>query len=202
MNKNKKIIILSLIIIAFFTLGLMVKGSAEGILFDVKIIEYLHNNTNPLVLKVMKLISYIGSHNVILPGAAMLLSYNLIKKKNLEAKLIILSTAGSWILNFILKQVFQRTRPLEYFLVEQGGYSFPSGHSMVTMTFLLTISYILNKNLDDEKKKKWINLIIYSLIILMGISRVYLGVHWPTDVIGGYLIGYIFYYLSINLIKQ
>ncbi|WMM25611.1 phosphatase PAP2 family protein [Tissierella sp. MB52-C2] len=201
-NKKHKAIALSLMLILFFTLGFMVKGSSEGILFDVKIIEYVHNNTIPGILKFMRFISFVGSANFLLPVTAMIISYTLIKKKYYISKLLLLSTLGSYILNFILKQIFHRTRPIEYFLVKQGGLSFPSGHSMVTMSLYSTIAFLLAKKVKDKGKRRLIYTISFVMICLMGISRIYLGVHWPTDVIGGYLMGYVFYCLSITLVKE
>lgn len=201
-KKKHKTIALGLMLILFFTLGFMVKDSSEGILFDVKIMEYVHNNATPGILKFMRFISFIGSANFLLPVTAMIISYTLIKKKYYISKLLLLSTLGSYILNFILKQIFHRTRPIEYFLVKQGGLSFPSGHSMVTMSLYSTIAFLLAKKIKDKGKRRLIYTISFVMICLMGISRIYLGVHWPTDIIGGFLIGYVFYCLSITLVKE
>lgn len=202
MNKKVRIIILSLMLIIFFTLGFMVKNSNEGILFDVNIMEYIHNNTNPIILSLMKFISFIGSERFLFPAVTMAIAYTLVKKRYYISKLLLLSTLGSYLLNYLLKQIFHRTRPIEYFLVNQGGLSFPSGHSMVTMTFYSTLAFLLAKKVDNNRKKRLIHIIAFVMICLMGISRLYLGVHWPTDVIGGFLVGYIFYYLSIRLVKE
>lgn len=202
MNKNAKIVILSLMLILFIILGFMVKGSSAGILFDVGIIEYIHNNTNPIVLAFMKFISFIGSENFLIPVTAMVIAYSLVKRNYFISKLLLLSTLGSYTMNHLLKQIFQRTRPLEYFLVEQGGLSFPSGHAMVTMTLYSTIAFLLAKKVQDKRKKYLIHIIAFVMICLMGISRIYLGVHWPTDIVGGYLAGYIFYYLTVTLVKK
>jgi len=126
--------------------------------------------------------------------------YSLKKNERYISKLLLLSSLGSWVVNFLLKQIFHRTRPLDFILVKQGGLSYPSGHSMVTMSMYLTISYLLSKKYENKRP------LIYSLsaifILLMGISRMYLGVHWPTDIIGGYIGGYLFFSLYINLIKE
>ena len=202
MNKKSKFFILNSILVVLFILGFMVKGSSEGILFDVTIMELVHSNINPLILFIMRFISFIGSEKFVIPVAAMIISYTLIKKNYYISKLLLLSTLGSSLTNSLLKQIFQRARPLEYFLVEQGGLSFPSGHAMVTMTFYSTIAFLLANKLQDNRKKVLIYFITSVMICLMGISRIYLGVHWPTDIIGGYLAGYIFYYLSIRLINE
>jgi len=202
MKKKFKVIILSLMLIAFFTLGFMVKGSSEGILFDVKVLELIHNGRNPQIFSIMKFISFIGSEKFLIPITAMIVAYTLIKKNYYISKLLLISTLDSYILNFLLKLFFKRTRPVVYFLVNQGGYSYPSGHSMVTMTLYSTIAFLLAKKTEDSKKKILIHTIAFVMICLMGFSRLYLGVHWPTDVIGGYLAGYVFYCLTIELIKE
>ena len=73
---------------------------------------------------------------------------------------------------------------------------------MVTMTLYMTLAYIASKNIKSKNKLKGIYLFAYTMIALTGFSRLYLGVHWPTDVIGGYLIGYVFFYISIRLLKE
>lgn len=105
-------------------------------------------------------------------------------------------------MNNLFKQIFSRTRPLEFMQVKQGGLSYPSGHSMVTMSLYLSIAYILSKDIEDLNKKRKIYICSIIYIFLMGISRLYLGVHWPTDIIGGYIMGYILYYLSIKILKE
>ncbi|WP_353094149.1 phosphatase PAP2 family protein [Tissierella praeacuta] len=202
MIKGNKIITLSLMLVVFFILGFMVKGSSSGILFDIWIMDNTHINPNPILLSIMRFISFMGSGGFLLPVIAMVVSYTLIKKKYYESKLLLISTLGSYLLNHLLKQFFRRIRPLEYFLVNQRGFSFPSGHSMVAMTLYLTIAFLLVKSSNDNRKNTLVYIIASMMVLLMGISRIYLGVHWPTDVIGGYLIGYIFYCLSIRLVKE
>ena len=68
-------------IIGFFAMGYMVKGSNEGILFDVALMEYIHNNTNPITTSIMKFISFIGSATFLVPTIAMVIVYALVKKK-------------------------------------------------------------------------------------------------------------------------
>lgn len=102
------------------------------------------------------------------------------------------------ILNQLLKRLLQRPRPTEFRIIEETGYSFPSGHSMVSMAFygyLIYLIYIFVKN----KYLKWISIVLLSLLIcLIGISRIYLGVHYTSDVLGGFLISisYLVIYIS------
>lgn len=197
---NRLFLVLSLAI--FVIMGLMVRNSSEGILFDVAVLKYLHNDKNPTVFLIMKVISFIGSGTFLFPVVAITFIYNLYKKKYYISKLLILSSLGSWVLNYVLKLLFNRTRPLEFFLVEQRGLSYPSGHSMVSMSMYLTFAYLLCKKSNFAHKKKLIFTLAVIGVVLMGMSRIYLGVHWPTDIIGGFIMGYIFFQAMIATIKE
>ena len=72
---------------------------------------------------------------------------------------------------------------------------------MVTMSMYLAIAYLLSRNVEDNIKKRNIYIIATTFIILMGVSRMYLGVHWPTDIIGGYIMGYLYFNSTIKIIK-
>lgn len=200
--KNKRLIVFNtLLLLIFLYLGFLVRNSGEGILFDVQVLNFIHNNSNPVLLSIMKFISFIGSEMFLFPAIGIVIIYTFIKKKYYTTKLLLANTLGSWVFNFILKWIFQRTRPFDYALVTQGGLSYPSGHSMVTMSMYLSIAYLLSRNIDDTIKKRNIYIIATTIIILMGISRMYLGVHWPTDIIGGYIMGYLYFNSTIKLIK-
>lgn len=201
MKSNKfKLIFTIICLIIFVSIGFAVRNSSEGILLDEAILKIIHSKTNPHLLSFMKFISFIGSGYFLVPVMGSSIIYSLKKHEHYISKLLLLSSLGSWVANFLLKQIFHRTRPLDFILVKQGGLSYPSGHSMVTMSMYLTISYLLSRKYENKRT------LIYSLsaifILLMGISRMYLGVHWPTDIIGGYIGGYLFFSLYINLIKE
>lgn len=197
---NKFISILSLTL--FVLIGIMVRNSSEGILFDVSVLEFIHSYNNSLVFSIMKVISFIGSGYFLVPVLAIIIIYSFYKRKYYVSKLLLAATLGSWVFNYILKMLFQRTRPLDFFLVEQGGLSYPSGHSMVTMSMLLTIAYLLTRNEKLFTKKKLIYTLSIAFIISMGFSRMYLGVHWPTDIIGGFIMGYIYFQVIVVAIKE
>ena len=86
----------------------------------------------------------------------------------------------SLLLNFWLKEIFQTARPLGVALIEQGGFAFPSGHAQGSTTLWLMLALLI--------RKKWINYLAVIMIILVSLSRLYLGVHWPVDILGGILI--------------
>ncbi len=94
----------------------------------------------------------------------------------------------SLLLNFWLKEIFQTARPLAVALIEQGGFAFPSGHAQGSTTLWLMLALLI--------RKKWINILAVVMVILVSLSRLYLGVHWPVDIFGGILIalGLVFAY--------
>lgn len=200
MKKKSKLVLYGILIIVFFILGFMVRNSKEGILFDMAIMNFIHKNPNYNIFMFMKTISFLGSGTFLIVLMIIIIIYNFIKRNYYISKLLLASTLGSYVLNFILKYIVNRTRPLEFFLVEQRGLSFPSGHSMVASSMYLTIAYILSSEL--RYKKTNIYFIAIIIILLMGISRLFLGVHWPTDIIGGYIMGYLVYRLIITNIKD
>ena len=102
------------------------------------------------------------------------------------------------ILNQLLKRLLQRPLPTEFRIIEETGYSFPSGHSMVSMAFYGYLIYLIYRFVKN-KYLKWISIVLLSLLIcLIGISRIYLGVHYTSDVLGGFLISisYLVIYIS------
>lgn len=123
--------------------------------------------------------------------------------KNKKVGLSIFSNLGIVaILNFLLKNILQRPRPNEYRLIQESGYSFPSGHSMVSMAFYGFLIYLIYKKVEN-KKVKWALICTLSLLIVMiGISRIYLGVHYTSDVLAGFLVAIFYLILYTSVISK
>ena len=106
------------------------------------------------------------------------------------------------ILNQLLKAILQRSRPTEYRIVEETGYSFPSGHSMVSMAFYGYLIYLIYKYVKN-KYIKWISIVLLSILVCsIGISRIYLGVHYTSDVLGGFLISMSYLVIYISAVNK
>lgn len=106
-------------------------------------------------------------------------------KKDIRASLVMLfSVGGASVLNIVLKHIFMRTRPHLWDRAFEHGYSFPSGHSMVSIAFILALTFVL----WHSKCRNWVISLGTVFMLVVGFSRLYLGVHFPTDVITGYLI--------------
>lgn len=153
--------------------------------FDNCVYCYLLKFENPILTVILKMFTTIGSGFVLIPIC--ILSYFILKDR-LKAICISANFISIVLLNFILKNMFGRPRPDQYRLVKASGYSFPSGHSMVSMAFYGFFIYLIFKNVKN-KKLKWIYSSLLSImIIFIGISRIYLGVHYASDVVGGFII--------------
>ena len=106
------------------------------------------------------------------------------------------------ILNLILKNIVQRPRPTEFRLIEEKGYSFPSGHSMISMAFYGLLIYLIYRYIKNKKLKYTLITLLSILIFLIGVSRVYLGVHYASDVIAGFCISLSYLMIYTNILKK
>lgn len=102
-----------------------------------------------------------------------------------------------------MKHIFLRARPDQALhLVEQGGYSFPSGHSVTSVIVYGLLIYLIRKHCKNEKLKNILTAICLFLALVIGPSRIYVGVHWPTDVLCGWLIGGGVLLLAITFLER
>ena len=141
-----------------------------------------------------------------LGGAIFLITLSLILLLIIKNKkigiLIWLNLGISVLLNQALKFIIQRPRPTEFRIINENGYSFPSGHSMVSAAFYGFLIYLIYKNVKN-KYLKWSLITLLSLVILtIGISRIYLGVHYTSDVIAGFLISVSYLIIFIHFAKD
>ncbi len=145
----------------------------------------VNSSRSDTLTMVMKLITNFGSALVLL--SISFLSFILVKNKRkgicITSNLILIS-----ILNQIVKLIVHRSRPDGYRLIAESGYSFPSGHSMTSMAFYGFLIYLTYKFIKGKSLKWFICIVLSLLIILIGYSRIYLGVHYASDVIAGNLI--------------
>lgn len=134
---------------------------------------------------------------IFLPILAGVLFIVIKNKKIGTAVLLNLPIAG--LLNISLKHILQRPRPEGYRLIEESGYSFPSGHSMVSMAFYGLLIYFIFTRVKN-RKIKWASIVaLATLIFLIGVSRIYLGVHYLSDVCAGFFVAltYLGIYTSV-----
>lgn len=105
-------------------------------------------------------------------------------------------------LNLLLKQIVQRPRPTEYRIINETGYSFPSGHSMVSMAFYGFLIYLIYKYVKNQYVKIGLITFLSILIISIGISRIYLGVHYTSDIMAGFCISVSYLVLYVSSVSN
>lgn len=193
--KNLKWIILFICLVGFLALAEDVfhKEIMNGDIIGYKIIStfLISDFTTPIA----KFITNFGGaiFLIILTVVLVILIKNKKIGLSIFSNLVIIT-----VLNQLLKRVLQRPRPTEYRIIEETGYSFPSGHSMVSMAFYGYLIYLIYKYVKN-KYVKWSSIVLLSILICsIGISRIYLGVHYTSDVLGGFLISisYLIIYIS------
>lgn len=193
--KNWKWIVLFICLIGFLELAEDVfnKEIMNGDIIGYKIISTFL--ISDFATPIAKFITNFGGAIFIILLTVILIA--VIKNKKIGLS-ILTNLAIITILNQLLKRILQRPRPTEYRIIEESGYSFPSGHSMISMAFYGYLIYLIYKYVEN-KNVKWILISLLSILIcLIGISRIYLGVHYASDVLGGFLISisYLVIYIS------
>lgn len=171
----------------------IMKGDVIGYEF---ISKYLINDS---FTPIIKIITWFGSATCLIILTIIL--YLTIKNKKIGF-FIGVNLVTITILNQVLKFVLQRPRPTEFRIINETGYSFPSGHSMISMAYYGFLIYLICKN----SKNKYLNFFLSStlllLIIMIGISRIYLGVHYTSDVCAGFLVSIAYLVLFINFVNR
>lgn len=178
-------------LLLFVILGYMVKFYPDQLThFDTPIQTWLRGDLPVALTTFFKLVTSVIDPLGIIIWVSALVLFFLYKKWKLEAALL----AGNLVLHGILikliKFVYQRSRPSITHLVEEGGYSFPSGHSMATVIVLGTLIIIVQQRVQNQHIKRLVQALLLLYIFTVMASRVYLGVHYPTDVIGGASMGF------------
>jgi undecaprenyl-diphosphatase len=155
--------------------------------FDRAVLLWIHSNLPGWLDGPMRLVTALGYYWVVFPLLAVTVLAFYRKGWKLSAILLVVSTSGSIVLTTLLKAIFERSRPE---LFDSGYtasfYSFPSGHATLAVGFYGTLTLLLAYRLRGYAR--WLVAACgVSLVLLIGFSRLYLGVHYPTDVLAGYL---------------
>ena len=198
-KKNLKWVVLFICLVGFLALAEDVfnKEIMNGDIIGYKLISTFL--ISDFVTPIAKFITNFGG--AIFLSIATVMLFLLIKNKKIGLS-IISNIVIITILNQLLKRILQRPRPTEFRIVEETGYSFPSGHSMVSMAFYGYLIYLIYRYIKN-KYIKWSLIVLLSILIcLIGISRIYLGVHYTSDVLGGFLLSISYLVVYISLIKN
>ena len=155
--------------------------------FDNIIYNAIISLKSDSVTTFFKLITKLCNEKFIIIATVLIFITLLFKKKKIGfiLTLNVLLCSG---LNTVIKHIFLRPRPVGLKLIKQGGYSFPSGHSMMAVAFFGILIYLVCKSKWKKSIKILLSSLLTVLILLIGISRIYLGVHFASDVLAGFAI--------------
>ena len=189
------IVVLCLILFSGICYGVL---SYDSLVIDTKVYSFIADNImSDGITSVLKVITELGGVAfIVLAGVLIFMFCKKIRW------FVTFDLVGVTIINQVIKHIVRRPRPNVLRLVEEDGYSFPSGHSMVSMAFYGIIIYLVYKNVTN-KYLKWTLITLLSLLILsIGFSRIYVGVHYFTDVVGGFLLGLAYLIIYINIYNK
>ncbi|WP_149094041.1 phosphatase PAP2 family protein [Paenibacillus terrae] len=155
--------------------------------FDLRIITAVHQLESPAMTRIMEFFTTIGSEVpvFIILLIAMFVLYRVLGHRR-ELLFLAITVLGSVLLNMVLKMLFRRERPEINRIIEANGYSFPSGHSMTAFTMYVALTFLIWKHVPSRLGRILLVAVSALLIVTIGTSRIYLGVHYPSDVLGGY----------------
>ena len=167
--------------------------------FDSYIFNSIKNIRTEVLTRILNTITQFGDAVILITISLLSLIILKNKKIGIMVSLNLATIAG---LNKILKHIIQRPRPIGDRLIEEGGYSFPSGHSMASMSFYGLIIYLIFKKVKNKKLKNILIILLSVLISTIGICRIYLGVHYASDVIAGFLFSIAYLILFTSFVKK
>lgn len=167
---------------------------------DQSILTFLVEKRSGFLTTIFSLFSFLGNWQFIVLAMVLLVVILIVKKKLSFIAPFILVVGGSGLVTFLGKIYFHRPRPL-FSVFKETGFSFPSGHATVAVAFFGFLAFMMI-SLGWAKKKSLIYTSSALLIILIGFSRMYLGAHYLSDVVVGYVVGLVFLFVSVFLLMK
>ena len=165
---------------------------SDTVHLDSRVRDLVHNQAEAPLTVVMICVSQIGSTIPVVTFTLLALLIFWLRKMKREAVLLGIAILGAGVLTYLLKMAFHRSRPTPYFgLPTPADFSFPSGHSLVAVCFYLVLAHLGSSRFQSAG----IRVVIWSfaviMLLLIGFSRIYLGLHYASDVVAGYAAGFV-----------
>lgn len=168
--------------------------------FDLNVAAFIQHFESLGLTKVMEFFSFIGSTKIVIIIAILTMGFlYFILGHRRELLFLVFTLGGAAILNKLMKLYIQRERPSIHRLIEETGYSFPSGHTMAAFALYGAIMYLLWRHIASRSGRALLIALSCFMILMIGLSRIYLGVHHPSDIIGALLASGLWFILMIRL---
>ena len=197
MKKSLSYIILSIGFFLYFLAIFWLVKSNFIIPFDNLIFSFYKRNK--FITTTMKCFTFFAEPKTIIYLSFVLV---LLAKSYKDKFFVIVNPIISLNIFHFIKLLVKRPRPFGINLITQGGYSFPSGHSFISISFYGFMIFIINKRIKNNTLKMILTSILTSLIILIVISRIYLGVHYPSDCLAGFTLGLSYLFMLLFLYNR
>ncbi|WP_096200351.1 phosphatase PAP2 family protein [Bacillus sp. FJAT-45350] len=207
--KQNYLIIISFVAFIVFLLISYQSIYGNGLVYDDILIAWIQTNHLPYFTEIMRVVTAVGSGEMILI-ITFVIVFLLLVKKNVFTSIFLLSiTIGGIFINFVLKVLFQRERPgegreLEVFnySLEIPSYSFPSGHTMRSVILFSFLIYLIYQVINHYSIKILLSILCGIMIILIAQSRVYLGLHYPSDIISAISISISWFFVCLYFFRK
>ena len=170
--------------------------------FDDAVFHYLEKTVSDQTTSVMKFFTIFGGQYFLIPAYLFLIFYFFFIRKNkwLCIKITAVSLS-SLVLMFLLKTIFQRPRPMIPLLKAARGLSFPSGHAFMSFSFFGLLIFIIHKEIHTPWLKYLLILLMLGITFTVGLSRIYLRVHYASDVVAGFSMGFMWIVMSMSILR-
>ena len=188
------------VLAAYITYQVGVVYQTDPLPLDLAVQKAFFSLRGPLLNPLVIAVTHLSDTVTIVAFCAILLILPNRKKYGLPVSL---ASLGGLAIYKPMKHIFLRARPdAALHLVKQGGFSFPSGHSVTSVIFYGVLIYLLNRHCKNDKLRKVLTVICGFLALTIGPSRIYVGVHWPTDVLAGWCIGGAVLMVSVCILER
>jgi membrane-associated phospholipid phosphatase len=167
----------------------VLQGATEPL--DIRLREALHSFASPHLTRIMVGASVLGAPSRLAPLGLVVAGLFLVRGWSRGALLVVVTLAGASLLDLLLKQLYGRIRPEAFFdyYPSPASFSFPSGHTLFATCFFGGLAVLLAARVRSSVLRVVVWAGALATIALIGISRIYLGVHYPSDVVGGFAAG-------------
>ena len=190
---KKCLLIFSITFLSLLVIGLWYNRLS---IIDQNIYNFIIKYKSPFLTFFFKFITYYASGEWFIILCILVFFFYKDKKFKIVIPIYIV---GIGLITILMKNIFVRVRPFDLMIIEEVGYSFPSGHSSASIAFYGLVAYLIYKSDWQRYKKILIIVILLLLSLLIGISRIYLGVHYPSDVLAGFMVGIIYFVLFVYI---
>lgn len=198
-------------LITVLILGWILGGLTDEVLeqetivhLDKWVLNHTHLVQSPGLTRVMIFITDLGGGYFIWPLTALSIAWLIYRKRREEARFVAAVMAGGGVLNVVLKQAIQRARPIPpngAELVPAWGWAYPSGHAFLSVVFYFSAAYFISRRFNSKKVRMSAFAAAFCMAGAIALSRVYLQVHYLSDILAGFLAGLTWFVLCLAILE-